>query len=129
MSGDQYSFDGFSPSEEEQQEARRILDSRLSYYLGVGPENAITTRKLAERLFTNERAITLSVYAARRAGVPVCSGQSGFYLPRSEQDVIACVTGMTGRAREIVDSARAVWLGWASGWRPSTTKEAAEGGG
>ena len=130
MSGDQYSFDGFPPSDEERQEAKRILDSRLSYYLGVGPENAVTTKRLAERLFTTERAITLAVYAARRAGVPVCSNQRGFFLPRSESDVIACVMGMANRSREIAGSAKAIYLGWYAGWRPSAERvqEVAENG-
>lgn len=119
MSGEQMSFDGFHPSEEEQQEAKRILDSRLSYYLGVGPENAVTTKRLAERLFTNERAVTLAVYEARRAGVPICSGQDGFFLPRNQNDCIVCARGMKRRADEIIGSANAVLQGWFAGWRPN----------
>ena len=128
---DQYSLDGFAPSEEEQQEAKRILDSRISFYLQVGPENATSARRLAERLFTTERSVTRAIFAARRAGVPVCSNQRGFFLPRSESDVKACVMGMVNRTREIAGSAKAIYYGWYAGWRPPVERaqEVAENGG
>lgn len=115
---DQVTFEGFLPTEAERIEARRILQGGLVELLGVGPAKAVSTRALAQRLFTSGRAVTLAVYDARRAGVPVCSGQDGFFLPRSEQDVIACFSGLRNRAEEINDSADAVLAGWYAGWRP-----------
>lgn len=102
----------------EQQEVKRILKSSLSLYLGVGPENAITTKQLAQRFHTNERKITEAVYDIRRAGIPICSGQEGFYLPRNQNDCIVCARGMKRRADEIIRSADALLYGWFAGWRP-----------
>ncbi len=118
MSDDQITFDGFLPTEEERREAKKILEYGLSSYLGVGPAKAISTRRLAERLFTNERTVTLAVYDARRAGLPICSGQDGYFLPRSEDDVLICYSGLHGRAEEINGSADALLAGWYAGWRP-----------
>ena len=120
---EQLSLDGFAPSEQERREARRILNSGLAGYLGIGPENAITTKSLAERLFTNERAVTLAVYDARRAGLPICSGRDGFFLPRHEHDVTICRAGLLSRAAEIEGSADAILAGWDAGWRPSEAGE------
>lgn len=120
---EQLSLDGFAPSEQERIEARRILNSGLAAYLGVGPERAITTKRLAERLFTNERTVTLAVYDARRAGLPICSGQDGFFLPRHEHDVIICRAGLLNRADEIKGSADAILAAWDAGWRPSEAGE------
>jgi len=115
---DQLRFEGFEPSEAERIEARRILNNGLSSCLGVGPAKAITAKRLAQRLFTSERAVTLAVYDARRSGVPVCSGQDGFFLPQTEQEVVECFSGMRKRAAEINDSADAILAGWWAGWRP-----------
>lgn len=120
---EQLSLDGFAPSEQERRDARRILNNGLADYLGVGPENAITTKRLAERLFTNERAVTLAVYDARRAGLPICSGQEGFFLPRHEHDVTICHAGLLSRAAEIQGSADAILAGWDAGWRPAKVEE------
>ena len=117
-SGDQLSFEGFQPSELERIEARRILDNGLAELLGVGPTKAITTKRLAQRLFTDPRAVTIAVYEARRSGIPICSGQEGFFLPGCESDVIECWNGLRGRAAEINDSADAILAGWYAGWRP-----------
>lgn len=119
---EQLSFEDFAPSELELTEARRILNCGLADYLGVGPDKAITTKRLAERLFTNERAVTLAVYDARRAGLPICSGQDGFFLPRHEHDVSVCCDGLLNRAAEIRGSADAVRAGWDAGWRPQEAK-------
>ena len=115
---DQYTMEGFLPTEAERIEARRILESGLTELLGVGPAKAISTRAIAQRLFTSSRAVTLAVYDARRAGIPICSGQDGFFLPRNETDVITCFSGLRGRAEEINGSADAVLAGWYAGWRP-----------
>ncbi len=115
---DQVTFEGFLPTEAERIEARRILQGGLVELLGVGPAKARSTRALAQRLFTSGRAVTLAVYDARRAGVPICSNQEGFFLPSNETDVITCFSGLRGRAEEINDSADAVLAGWYAGWRP-----------
>ena len=122
MSG-QLSFDGFLPSEAERIEARRILKGGLTELLGVGPGKATSTKALAQRLFTSPRAVTIAVYDARRTGIPICSNQDGFFLPRSETDVITCFSGLRGRAEEINDSADAILAGWWAGWRPATGGE------
>lgn len=115
---DQYTFEGFLPAEAERIEAGRILQSGLTELLGVGPGKAITTKRLAQRLFTTERAVTLAVYDARRSGIPICSGQEGFFLPQNEEDVIECFSGLRNRAEEINGSADAILAGWWAGWRP-----------
>lgn len=119
-SGEQLSFEGFQPSELERIEARRILKNGLTELLGIGPAKAKSTKALAQRLFTTDRAVTLAVYDARRAGIPICSGQDGFFLPGCESDVIECWNGLRGRAAEINDSADAILAGWYAGWRSST---------
>lgn len=120
----QYTFDGFLPTEAERIEARRILKTGLTGLLGIGPARAISTKALAQRLFTTDRAVTLAVYDARRAGIPICSGQDGFFLPSCEADVIDCWNGLRKRAEEINDSADAILAGWWAGWRPSAEQEA-----
>ncbi len=124
MNGDQIYFEGFLPSEAERIEAHRILKSGLTELLGVGPAKAISAKALAQRLFTTDRAVTMAVYDARRSGIPVCSGQGGFFLPSCEADVIDCWNGLRKRAEEINDSADAILAGWWAGWRPSAEQEA-----
>ena len=115
---DQLRFEGFEPTEAERIEARRILNGGLAGLLGIGAENAIPTERLAQRLFTDRRAVTIAVYDLRRAGVPVCSSGEGYFLPRCEAEVTACFSGLKKRAREIDGSADAILSGWWAGWRP-----------
>lgn len=110
FSGEQSALPGFAPI------PFRFIPrpGSIASLLGRGEGAAVTTAELAEELCCDPRAVTISVYRERRAGVPVCSGQSGFFLPVSETEVTECVRGLRRRAKEIADSADALESAWAA---------------
>ena len=61
----------------------------------VGEENAVTANQLRALGFGNARSIRFLVHRARRAGEPICSGNSGYYYPKNEQEKKQCKARLT----------------------------------
>lgn len=55
--------------------------------LQSGEDNSISMRELSRRLGVSERQIRKQVYNERRAGCPILSGQSGYYLPDENGEI------------------------------------------
>ncbi len=60
---------------------------KITDYLSVGAENAITSKELAKIYGCHERDITSSINALRKSGVLICSNGSGFFLPKNDEDI------------------------------------------
>ena len=109
MSGEQMAFPGFPVITVR----FRPRPGTLASLLGHGAAAAITTGELAEEMGASDpRAVTIAVYRERRNGSPICSGQTGFFLPLTDAEVRDCVRGMRHRAKEINESADALEQAW-----------------
>ena len=86
---------------------RRNKPLKLTDYLSVGEENAITAKQLAKYLGWNERDVTITVNALRKQGTLICSNtqsgfwQSGFWLPADDRDVAEFIRQMKGRIKDM----------------------------
>ena len=81
---------------------RRNKPLKLTDYLSVGEENAITAKQLAKYLGWNERDVTITVNALRKQGTLICSNtQSGFWLPADDRDIEQFVRGMQSRITDM----------------------------
>ena len=74
---------------------------KLTDYLSVGEENAITAKDLAKYLGWNERDVTITVNALRKQGEFICSGANGFWLPADDRDIEQFVRQMQGRIKDM----------------------------
>ena len=52
----------------------------------TGEANAIHQAELAERLHVSRSELKRDIQAARRSGVPIMSGNSGYWIARGERD-------------------------------------------
>lgn len=86
--------------------AGRQLD--ISGLLCRGQEHAVTLRDLRSMTSLDGRSIRLEIERARRGGIPIISGASGYFLPKNHTEIDIFVRSMLGRAREIEITARAV---------------------
>ena len=81
---------------------RKNKPLKLTDFLSVGEENAITAKDLARLLGWNERDVTLTANALRKQGELICSNtQSGFWLPADDRDIEQFVRGMQGRIKDM----------------------------
>lgn len=75
----------------------------IAELLNKGKENAITTESLMRACnFDNKRDLTMQVAKERAAGALICSrtsGQGGYYLPRSREEVQEFIESMSNRAK------------------------------
>lgn len=71
--------------------------------LSRGKENAITTEELMRACnFSNKRELTQQISKERAAGVIICSttsGNGGYYLPKSKDEIRNFVNSMDRRAK------------------------------
>lgn len=81
---------------------KRNKPLKLTDYLSVGEENAITCKQLSKYLGLSERDITIQINALRKKGELICSNtQSGFWLPADDRDIEQFVRGMQGRIKDM----------------------------
>ena len=81
---------------------RRNKPLKLTDYLSVGEENAVTAKQLAKYLGWNDRDVTIHINALRKQGVLICSNtQSGFWLPADDRDVAEFIRQMKGRIKDM----------------------------
>lgn len=67
--------------------------------LGVGEENATTTKELKDWVGT-VREVREQVRKERLEGYLICSGQSGYYLPQTVSDVMTTVNRLERISKE-----------------------------
>jgi len=60
-------------------------------FIPLGRDNAISCRKLAEKMEMSERDVQAAVLQARAEGYPVCSTPGGgYYMPLSVDEALPC---------------------------------------
>ena len=81
----------------------------ISGLLLHGAENGLHLRDLCRLSGWKEREVRLHIHAERRRGVPILSDNvNGYFLPADEQELVACVQSLRGRAGEILAAAEAI---------------------
>ena len=70
----------------------------LFQFIGIGVENAIHQKDLAERLHTTPAAVKQLVRQARQQGYEVCSGQAGYFFAGDENEKQDFVSMMSKQA-------------------------------
>lgn len=63
--------------------------TRLLELLKKGESNAISQKNLAIGLNCSERWAQKEVADARRDGIIICSGNAGYYLPETDEELLA----------------------------------------
>lgn len=82
------------------------VGEKVSDWLPIGAENAISARTLAEVLGLNDiRSVSRLIELERRAGVPICATTGGegrgYFLPSSPGELERYVKALNRRVREI----------------------------
>ena len=81
----------------------------ISGLLLHGAENGLHLRDLCRLSGWKEREVRLHIHAERRRGVPILSDNvNGYFMPADEQELVACVQSLRGRAGEILAAAEAI---------------------
>lgn len=79
--------------------------------LSKGKGNAITTEELIKAChFKNSRELTIQIARERSEGALICSktsGQGGYYLPESREEVIEFINSMSSRAKNTFKAVKA----------------------
>lgn len=75
--------------------------------LPTGEENAVSMRDLAVRFGTDERAIRKAIHEARESGVIICSGNSGYWIPDTEYQLVSFYRLAHSRAMSTLNSLKA----------------------
>lgn len=79
--------------------------------LNKGKSNAITTEELVRAChFRNSRELTIQIAREREEGALICSktsGQGGYYLPESREEVIDFINSMSNRAKNTFKAVKA----------------------
>lgn len=75
--------------------------------LSAGEENAVPLSHLVMLTGWDGRVIRRQIERERRQGIPILS-KRGYYLPADDWERAAFVASMRGRAREILQTAKAV---------------------
>ncbi|MBS7225956.1 MAG: hypothetical protein KH050_11585 [Clostridiaceae bacterium] len=82
---------------------------KVSDILHCGRENAVSLRYLTMVLQMDDRSVRLRIEQERRNGIPICAdNRTGYFLPASDHEKMACVRSMKHRAEEILKTARAI---------------------
>lgn len=98
---------GFSPAQD-----CNTRFGPIASVLSEGSDNGLHLEQLADMFETDSRTIRRQIERERRQGIPILSdNQSGYFLPETLYDVQKFVGSMRGRAREILETAKAVESG------------------
>lgn len=69
---------------------QKIFRLKISEFIPLGQENAISMKELAKITNSDNRTVRLLVQRAREAGEPICSTcnckQAGYYIPLSSDE-------------------------------------------
>ena len=80
--------------------------AELLRVLPRGEQSAIPMKDLAARLRVSTRVLRFMIAEARRDGLPICSGDSGYYLPQNRSELLRSVLRLRRMGRSIFDSLR-----------------------
>lgn len=72
--------------------------NRIISFIPVGEANAIHQAELCQLLQISTFCLKAQIKAARRAGVPICSGSSGYWIAESTEENRAFVEKMRAHA-------------------------------
>lgn len=83
----------------------------INELLNRGKENAITTTELMRACnLEHRRDLTLQIARERATGALICSttsGQGGYYLPESREEVVEFINSMSSRAKNTFKAVKA----------------------
>lgn len=79
---------------------RQVLKVTVADFLGTGEQNGQTLKRLREILPGDGRSLRAQIERERR-DTPILSGQSGYYLPATENEVRQFCASMRHRARQV----------------------------
>lgn len=82
--------------------------TEIAALLMHGADHAIPLRHLKEMTGFPGRDLRRQIEAARLAGVPICSGEHGYFLAENQREVARFVASMNRRAKRIQAVAAAV---------------------
>lgn len=80
-------------------------------FLGTGEGAALTMRELSRMTGRPSREIRMEIMRQRRNGVPILSSprsDGGYFIGESAGEIRRCVASLRGRAKEILETARAI---------------------
>lgn len=83
---------------------RQVPRLAIADFLDAGERNGKTLKELREILNGDGRTIRARIEQERRSS-PILSGQSGYYLPENENEVVRFCASMRHRARQVWASA------------------------
>ena len=63
----------------------------------TGEKNAIRQSEIAELTGYNTREIRLIINSLRSEDYPICSGNYGYYMPESKEDIISTINRMSSQ--------------------------------
>lgn len=98
-----------------------IGNYKLSDVIPMGESNAISKKRLSEKVGLDGRTVIECIHKARESGIPVCSSNNGYYMPKDINEAIAFIKRQaarvsSGRAslKPVIDyvkrsNAREVW--------------------
>lgn len=82
--------------------------SGIAELLSYGQENAVPLRQLVAWTGRNGRMVRRMIETERREGIPICSGETGYYLASNPSELRRFQASMIRRALEIVRTVRAL---------------------
>ena len=77
-------------------------------FLTRDPAHALSARALSVRTGLDSREITRSIERSRRAGVPICSNGSGFWITDDPAELLVCADDLSRRIRTQRQTERAL---------------------
>lgn len=84
------------------------MQEKILRLLRVGEANALTLRDLTRLTESDGRRVREAIRRARLDGVPIVSGEAGYWLAATASEKARFTRQMRSRAREILRVARAV---------------------
>lgn len=100
-------LEGFSASKDKGPVGQQ--HTGIASLLLPGAGNAVPLRQLAAMTGRDEREVRRAIRRERLAGVPILAdNRSGYFLPSSEAERVACARSMRHRARQILAAASAI---------------------
>lgn len=83
--------------------------SFLTDHIPFGEECAVSAKQLARDLKTDIRTVRDAVHRARIAGIPILSGDAGYWRSDDRQELKRFCARMLSMGRETLAAAEAVW--------------------
>ena len=72
-------------------------EQRVLSVIPTGEENAIKQNEIVELTGYNAREIRLIMNSLRLEDYPICSGNYGYYMPESKEDIISTINRMNSQ--------------------------------